>query len=155
MAIESMPWAAAASTSSVIRPRPSSRLNSEWTWRWVKSLGARVTDAKSTGRQEARPTGAWPRAGRSRRADAVGLRLASSPSPIGGSPVEAISGLLFLGALALLIGGAVAAVVNRIRPAVGRDKIVRPDLPSGLLLGLGAVALVASLALSAFIQVPA
>src|SRR5688500_3603855 len=38
-----MPWAAAASTSSVIRPRPSSRLNSEWAWRWVKSLGARVT----------------------------------------------------------------------------------------------------------------
>src|SRR4029453_576279 len=51
MAIESMPWAAAASTSSVIRPRPSSRLNSEWTWRWVKSLGARVTGAKDTGRR--------------------------------------------------------------------------------------------------------
>src|SRR5262245_35639415 len=46
-----MPWAAAASTSSVIRPRPSSRLNSEWTWRWVKSLGASVTDGKSTGRR--------------------------------------------------------------------------------------------------------
>ena len=30
---------AAASTSSVIRPSPSSRLNSEWTWRWVKSFG--------------------------------------------------------------------------------------------------------------------
>ena len=63
--------------------------------------------------------------------------------------MEAISGLLFLGALALLIGGAVAAVVNRIRPAVGRDKVVRPDLPASLLLGLGVIALVASLALSA------
>ena len=35
-----MPCCAAASTSSVIRPSPSSRLNSEWTWRCVKSFGA-------------------------------------------------------------------------------------------------------------------
>ena len=69
--------------------------------------------------------------------------------------MEAFSGLLFLAALALLIGGAVAAVANRVRPALSRDKIVRPDLPSGLLLGIGAVALIASLALSAFIQIPA
>ena len=30
------------STSSLIRPSPSSRLNSEWTWRCVKSFGAMV-----------------------------------------------------------------------------------------------------------------
>ncbi len=47
----------------------------------------------------------------------------------GGNPLEAFSGLLFLAALALLIGGAVAAVANRVRPALSRDKIVRPDLP--------------------------
>src|SRR3954454_6764807 len=40
-----MPAAAAASTSSVIRPRPSNRLNSEWTWRCEKSFGATVTGA--------------------------------------------------------------------------------------------------------------
>ena len=37
-----MPCWAAASTRSVIRPSPSSRLNSEWTWRCVKSFGAIV-----------------------------------------------------------------------------------------------------------------
>jgi hypothetical protein len=54
--------------------------------------------------------------------------------------VDAISGLLFLAALALLIGGAVAAVANRLRPALSRDKIVRPDLPARLLLVVGVVA---------------
>ena len=46
--------------------------------------------------------------------------------------MEAFGGLLFLAALTLLIGGAVAAVANRVRPALSRDKIVRPDLLSGL-----------------------
>src|SRR6185369_12857279 len=62
MAIESMPWAAAASTSSVIRPSPSSRLNSEWTWRCVKSLGAMVVTGRPWYRREAvgDPTGYRP-----------------------------------------------------------------------------------------------
>src|SRR4051794_10555799 len=38
----SIPFAAAASTISLTRPRPSSRLNSEWTCRCVKSFGARL-----------------------------------------------------------------------------------------------------------------
>src|SRR5512143_1203125 len=52
----SKPCAAAASTTSSIRPRPSRRLNSVWTWRWVKSLGARVT-----GGHGSPPTGALGR----------------------------------------------------------------------------------------------
>src|SRR4051794_6419276 len=35
-----MPSVDAVSTSSVIRPRPSRRLNSEWTWTCVKSFAA-------------------------------------------------------------------------------------------------------------------
>ena len=70
--------------------------------------------------------------------------------------MDVLGGLLFLAALALLIGGVVAAVANRLRPTVGRDNVVRgPQLPAGLLLVVGAIALVGSLALSAFIQIPA
>src|SRR6266702_2390506 len=36
----SKPFALASSTRSVIRPSPSSRLNSECVWRWTKSLEA-------------------------------------------------------------------------------------------------------------------
>src|SRR4051794_24862297 len=32
---------------SVMRPRPSRRLNSEWTWRCVKSLGASVVTSSA------------------------------------------------------------------------------------------------------------
>src|SRR5688500_4277817 len=80
MAIESMPWAAAASTSSVIRPRPSSRLNSVWAWRWVKSLGARVTGAngsRRTSEPRARPPttgGSLTRVRRRRKRRPITLR---------------------------------------------------------------------------------
>ena len=70
--------------------------------------------------------------------------------------MEALGGLLFLAALALLIGAFVAAVVNRMRPTVGRDSVVGgPRLPAALLVVLGVAALVGSMALSAFIQIPA
>ena len=70
--------------------------------------------------------------------------------------MEALSGLLFLGALLLLIAGAVAAVANIVRPTVGRDNVLSGvNLPAGALLGVGAVALVVSFALSAFVQIPA
>ncbi len=70
--------------------------------------------------------------------------------------MDALSGLLLLGGIALLVGGIVAAVANRARPAVGRGNVVeRANLPSGVFFVLGAVALVASVALSAFIQIPA
>ena len=49
-----MPCWAAASTSSVIRPRPSRRLNSEWTWRCVKSFGAMVIGRSMVARRPGR-----------------------------------------------------------------------------------------------------
>src|SRR5450759_1112940 len=36
------------SARSLMRPSPSSRLNSEWRWRWTKSFGATVTGDKGT-----------------------------------------------------------------------------------------------------------
>jgi regulator of protease activity HflC (stomatin/prohibitin superfamily) len=70
--------------------------------------------------------------------------------------VEVLSGLLFLGAVALFVGGIVAVVANRTRPALGRDKVVnRMSLPSGVFFVLGVIALVAAMSLSAFIQIPA
>src|SRR5258706_9158072 len=44
----SKPFAEASSTRSTIRPSPSSRLNSEWVWRWTKSFDARVTEANGS-----------------------------------------------------------------------------------------------------------
>lgn len=70
--------------------------------------------------------------------------------------MDALSGLLFLGAVALFVGGIAAVVVNRAQPALGRDKVVnRMSLPSGVFFVLGVVALVAAVSLSAFIQIPA
>ena len=68
--------------------------------------------------------------------------------------MDLLSAFLFLGGIALIIGGLVASVANRVRPG-GRDKVVRWRFPSGPLLIGGVVALVASLVLSAFIQIPA
>lgn len=70
--------------------------------------------------------------------------------------MEALSGLLFLGGLVLLIAGTVATVANIVRPTVGRDNVLRGvTLPAKALFGVGAVALLASFALSAFVQIPA
>ncbi len=67
-----------------------------------------------------------------------------------------LSALLFLAALLLIIGGVAAVILNRLRPVVGRDKVVIPgNLPAPPLFIGGVVALVASLALGAFIQIPA
>jgi regulator of protease activity HflC (stomatin/prohibitin superfamily) len=70
--------------------------------------------------------------------------------------VDLLSAILLLGGIALLIGGVVAFVANRARPAVGKDKVViGGSFPtSGLLLG-GVAALAVGIALSAFIQIPA
>src|SRR6478609_2783325 len=68
-----MPSWAAVSTSSVIRPRPSSRLNSECTWRCVKSFGAIVIGRPMV------PAGWFPRAVASGR----GEELADGGAGIG------------------------------------------------------------------------
>lgn len=70
--------------------------------------------------------------------------------------MDLLSTILLLGGIALIIGGVVATVTNRTRPAVGRDKVViGGGLPSGVLVAGGVVALAAGIALSAFIQIPA
>jgi regulator of protease activity HflC (stomatin/prohibitin superfamily) len=69
--------------------------------------------------------------------------------------LEAIAGLLLLIALALIVIGVVAAFANRVRPAIGRDKVVRSDLPARPLVVGGIAVLLISLVLSAFIQIPA
>ena len=70
--------------------------------------------------------------------------------------MDLLSALLFLGGIALLVGGLIAFVANRARPAVGKDKVViGGSFPTGALLVAGVVALVGSVALSAFIQIPA
>lgn len=67
-----------------------------------------------------------------------------------------LSALLFLGGLALIVGGIVAAVANRVAVPVGRDRVVRTArVPSGPLVIGGVVALVVASALGAFIQIPA
>lgn len=69
--------------------------------------------------------------------------------------MDLLSTILLLGGIALIIGGVVATVTNRMRP-VGRDKVVvGGGLPAGVLLGGGVVALAIGIALSAFIQIPA
>src|SRR3954468_4710475 len=47
-----------------MRPRPSRRLNSEWTWRCVKSFGARVVTSPDTRIGEVRSRVEWYRCGR-------------------------------------------------------------------------------------------
>ena len=70
--------------------------------------------------------------------------------------MDILSTLLLLGGIALIMGGGIAAVTNRMRPAVGRDKVViGGGLPSGLMVVGGVVVLVAGITLSAFIQIPA
>ncbi len=70
--------------------------------------------------------------------------------------MDILSTLLLLGGIAMLVGGIVSAVANRMRPAVGRDKVViGGGLPSAALVIAGVVALAAGSALSAFIQIPA
>ena len=69
--------------------------------------------------------------------------------------MDLLSTILLLGGLALIIGGIVAAVTNRMRP-VGRDKgVVGSGFPSAVLVGGGVAALAIGIALSAFIQIPA
>ncbi|MGK2852202.1 MAG: prohibitin family protein [Candidatus Limnocylindrales bacterium] len=69
--------------------------------------------------------------------------------------MDLLSTILLLGGIALIIGGVVATVTNRMRP-VGRDKVVvGSGLPAGVLVGGGVVALAIGIALSAFIQIPA
>src|ERR1035437_1535173 len=48
MAMASKPRCEPCSARSLMRPSPSSRLNSEWRWRWTKSFGATVTGDKGT-----------------------------------------------------------------------------------------------------------
>jgi regulator of protease activity HflC (stomatin/prohibitin superfamily) len=70
--------------------------------------------------------------------------------------MDLLSALLFLGAIALIIGGVVAAVANRVAVPVGRDRVVRTArVPSGPLVIGGVVVLVAAIALGAFVQIPA
>jgi regulator of protease activity HflC (stomatin/prohibitin superfamily) len=70
--------------------------------------------------------------------------------------MDMLSALLFLGAIALIIGGVVAAVTNRVAVPVGRDRVVRAArVPSGPLVIGGVVALVAAIVLGAFVQIPA
>ena len=70
--------------------------------------------------------------------------------------MDLLSTILLLGGIALIVGGIVATVTNRMRPAVGRDKVViGGGLPSGVLVAGGVVALATGIALSAFIQIPA
>ena len=46
-----------------------------------------------------------------------------------------LSALLFLGGLALIVGGIVGAVANRVDPPVGRDRVIRSfNVPSGPLI---------------------
>ena len=75
-----MPCWAAASTSSVIRPRPSSRLNSEWTWRWVKSFGATVIGRSMVARPGPTRSGAGRRPVRA--GDAILRRHLRLPFPV-------------------------------------------------------------------------
>ncbi|MEO5885428.1 MAG: prohibitin family protein, partial [Candidatus Limnocylindrales bacterium] len=81
----------------------------------------------------------------------------TKPAHAGGRPaVDLLSAILLFGGVVLLAGGAIAAVANRTRPAVGRDKVViGGGWPASLLLVGGAVAPVAGIVFSAFIQIPA
>ena len=70
--------------------------------------------------------------------------------------MDLLSTILLLGGIALIIGGVVATLTNRMRPPVGRDKVVvGGGLPSGVLVAGGVVALAIGFVLSAFIQIPA
>ena len=65
MAMASKPWADASLTRSLMRPRPSSRLNSECKCRWTKSFGAMGTQ----GWYRPRSPGGAGRGGRGRARD--------------------------------------------------------------------------------------
>lgn len=70
--------------------------------------------------------------------------------------MDLLSTILLLGGIALIVGGIVGTVTNRMRPAVGRDKVViGGGLPGPALVIAGVLALAAGSALSAFIQIPA
>ena len=78
--VEALAWRPLAVRSSM-RPRPSSRLNSEWTWRWVKSFGAIVIGGPMVARRS-RPGPGRRSVGRSAgRARRVGW-----PSAVPGRP---------------------------------------------------------------------
>ena len=70
--------------------------------------------------------------------------------------MDILSALLALGGIALIVGGVVAGVANRVAPTVGRDKVLMTTrLPSGVLIVVGVVTLGLGATFSAFIQIPA